>query len=239
MSRKRTKKEKEKKHRKTSLTRFEPPTDQSEFVKLSTAPRGIRRLLTVEELILFRYIIFLRIRPGSLSSRSPSCARNNCIIPSRHVKNIKTRLVCGIFLFYTSRLQTSTMEQTFPRTTRRSSPVALSQGVLKRTKRVQWWRGLTRVYDVPFWYLPTFNMRAADQSVTLDFLVYLASQVRVTKLLHVHIQWACKGEYFSNIWVIYNTVFGKIDVTLLRVACFVWASEKRMRWIEMCERGSQ
>ena len=29
-------------------------------------------------------------------------------------KNIKTRLVCGIFLFYTSRLLTFTMEQTYP-----------------------------------------------------------------------------------------------------------------------------
>ena len=43
-----------------------------------------------------------------------------------------------------------------PSSTHRSSPVALSQGVLKRTKRVHWWRALTRVYDVPFWYLPTF-----------------------------------------------------------------------------------
>ena len=53
-SRKRTKKKKKKEqHRKTSLTGFEPTTDQSEIVKLSTAPRGIRRLLTVEELIFF------------------------------------------------------------------------------------------------------------------------------------------------------------------------------------------
>ena len=50
-SRKRTKKKKKKHHRKTSLTGFEPPTNQSEIIKLSTAPRGIRRLLTVEELI--------------------------------------------------------------------------------------------------------------------------------------------------------------------------------------------
>ena len=34
----------------------------------------------------FRYMIFLRIRPGS---RSPSCAWNNCIIPSKHVKTLK------------------------------------------------------------------------------------------------------------------------------------------------------
>ena len=58
-------------------------------------------------------MVFLRILPGSRSFRGPSCAWNNCIIPSKHVKNIKTRLVCGISLFYTSRLQTSTMEQTF------------------------------------------------------------------------------------------------------------------------------
>ena len=32
----------------------------------------------------------------------------------------------------------------------------LSQCVPKRTKRVHLWRALTRVYDVPFWYLPTF-----------------------------------------------------------------------------------
>ena len=58
-------------------------------------------------------MVFLRIHPGSRSSRGPSCAWNNCIIPSKNVKNIKTRRVCGIFLFYTSRLQTSEMEQTF------------------------------------------------------------------------------------------------------------------------------
>ena len=34
----------------------------------------------------FRYMVFLRIRPGS---RSPSCAWNNCIIPSKHVKTLK------------------------------------------------------------------------------------------------------------------------------------------------------
>ena len=47
------KKKKKKQHRKTSLTGFEPTSDQSEIVKLSTAPRGIRQLLTVEELIFF------------------------------------------------------------------------------------------------------------------------------------------------------------------------------------------
>ena len=50
------KKENEKKRkiqdRKTS-TGFKPPTDQSEIVKLSTAPRWISRLLTVEELTFF------------------------------------------------------------------------------------------------------------------------------------------------------------------------------------------
>ena len=34
-------------------------------------------------------MIFLQIRPGSPSSRSPSCAWNNCIIPSKHVKTLK------------------------------------------------------------------------------------------------------------------------------------------------------
>ena len=34
-------------------------------------------------------MVFLRIRPGSQSSRSPSCAWNNCIIPSKHVKTLK------------------------------------------------------------------------------------------------------------------------------------------------------
>ena len=100
-SRKRTKK-KGKKHRKTSLTGFEPTTDQAELVKLSTAPRGIRRLLTAEELIFSLH-----------GFSSNSSWLSDCIIPSKHVKNIKKRLVCGIFLFYTSRLQTSTMEQTF------------------------------------------------------------------------------------------------------------------------------
>ena len=51
----RIKKAKKKQHRKTSLAAFEPPTDQSEIVTLSTAPRGIRRLLTVQELIFFVY----------------------------------------------------------------------------------------------------------------------------------------------------------------------------------------
>ena len=34
-------------------------------------------------------MIFLRNRPGSRSSRSPSCAWNNCTIPSNHVKTLK------------------------------------------------------------------------------------------------------------------------------------------------------
>ena len=34
-------------------------------------------------------MIFLRIRPGSRSSRSPSWAWKNCIIPSKHVKTLK------------------------------------------------------------------------------------------------------------------------------------------------------
>ena len=50
------KKKKKEQHRKTG---FEPPIDQSETVKLSTAPGGIRRLLTVEELIYFVTWFFL------------------------------------------------------------------------------------------------------------------------------------------------------------------------------------
>ena len=34
-------------------------------------------------------MVFLRIRPGSRSSRSPSWAWKNCIIPSKHVKTLK------------------------------------------------------------------------------------------------------------------------------------------------------
>ena len=49
---------------------------------------------------------------------------------------------------------------TNPSSTRRSSPAALTQGVPKRTKRVHKWRALMRVYDVPFWYLPTFQCAA-------------------------------------------------------------------------------
>ena len=52
------------------------------------------------------------------------------------------------------------MEQVDPQSSsRRRSPVlpaALSQCVQKITKRVHLWRALTRVYDVPFWSLPTF-----------------------------------------------------------------------------------
>ena len=33
-------------------------------------------------------MVFLRILPGSQRSRSPSCALNNCIIPSKHVKTL-------------------------------------------------------------------------------------------------------------------------------------------------------
>ena len=62
------KKENEKKrkeqHRNTSLTGFEPTTDQSEIVKLSTVPRGIRRLLTVEELIFFVTWFFFEFIPA-------------------------------------------------------------------------------------------------------------------------------------------------------------------------------
>ena len=76
--------------------------------------------------------------------------------PGITCKNIKTRLVCGIFLFYTSR-SANIHNGTNLSSTRRSSPAALSQGVPKRTKRAHLWRALTRVYDVPFWYLPTFG----------------------------------------------------------------------------------
>ena len=41
---------------------------------------------------------------------------------------------------------------------RRFPLTALNQGVPKRTLRVRWWRALTRVYDVPFWYLPTLDL---------------------------------------------------------------------------------
>ena len=94
-------------------------------------------------------MVFLWIRPGSLS---PSCAWNNCIIPSKHVKTLKQGSSAE-FSCFTPR----DCKRPHLSSTRRSSPVALSQGVLKRTKRVHWWRALTRVYDVPFWYLPTFK----------------------------------------------------------------------------------
>ena len=34
-------------------------------------------------------MVFLRIRPGSRSSRSPSCTWNNCILSSKNVKTLK------------------------------------------------------------------------------------------------------------------------------------------------------
>ena len=55
------KKKKKKQDRKTSSTGFEPPTDESEIVKLSTAPRGINRVLTVEELIFFVTWFFFEV----------------------------------------------------------------------------------------------------------------------------------------------------------------------------------
>ena len=111
--RERKKNKKKKQHRKTSLTGFEPPTDQSEIVKLSTTPRGIRRLLTVEELIFTFY--GLSSNSSWVSELSEPILRLEKLYYSIETcKNIKTRLVCGIFLFYISRLQTSTMEQTFP-----------------------------------------------------------------------------------------------------------------------------
>ena len=108
-------------------------------------------------------MVFLRILP---CSRSTSGAWNKFHNPSKNVKRMKTSLVCGIFGFYTSRLQTFTMEQIDPQDVNvpsRSRHVGLSQCVPTRTKRVHLWRALTRVYDVPFWYLPTFLGKDANK----------------------------------------------------------------------------
>ena len=127
------KKENEKKKQKKNnnigkrLTGFEPPTDQTEIVTLSTAPRGIRRLPTVEEVIFSLY---------GFSSNSSWLSElsepwNNCIIPSKHVKH-KNKGRLRNFLV----LHLEIHNGTNPSSTRRSSPAALSQGVPKRTKRV-------------------------------------------------------------------------------------------------------
>ena len=127
------KKENEKKAKKKNnniekrLTGFEPPTDQTEIVTLSTAPRGIRRLLTVEE-VIFSLYGFFRIRPGSRSSRSPGIT----VLFHRNMLKHKNKGRLRNFLV----LHLEIHNRTNLSSTRRSSPAALSQGVPKRTKRV-------------------------------------------------------------------------------------------------------
>ena len=93
-------------------------------------------------------MVFLRIRPGSRSSRSPGIT----VLFHRNMLKHKNKGRLRNFLV----LHLEIHNRTNLSSTRRSSPPALSQGVPKRTKRVHLWRALTRVYDVPFWYLPTF-----------------------------------------------------------------------------------
>ena len=90
---------------------FEPQTDQSEIVKLSTAPRGTRRHSAVEELMFIVRWFFLEFvlalwahpAPGISFLFHPKCKKKH--------KN-KPRL--RNFGLYTSRLQTFKMEQILP-----------------------------------------------------------------------------------------------------------------------------
>ena len=114
-------------------------------------------------------------------------------------KNIKIRLVCGIF--FVLHLEIANLQNgTNLSSTRRSSPVALSQGVLKRTKLVHWWRALTRVYDVPFWYLPTFLAREPQSARQASELMMAESDVQISKNGALVIVYVCVlGKYALSI----------------------------------------
>ena len=160
---------------------FEPPTDQLEIVKLSTAPRGTRRNSAVEELIFFVRMFFFEFVLALWAHPAPAIS---LLFHPKCLKKNENKPRLRNFRLYTSRLQTFKKE-TNPSSTRRSSPAALTQGVPKRTKHVHKWRALARVYDVPFWYLPRVHKNKSMQHLISSLWSTGTAKFQVTWLLRI------------------------------------------------------
>ena len=80
---------------------FEPPTDQSKIVKLSTAPRGTRRLRWSKSLVC----LLDDFSSNSSMLSEPIWCLEYISYSNEKCKKMKTSLVCWIFGFYTSRLE--------------------------------------------------------------------------------------------------------------------------------------
>ena len=110
---------------------FEPPTDQSEIVKLSTVPRGTRQLPLVEERAFFiRWFFFEFI----LSLEAHPAPGISFLLLCKMVKNETKPRLRNFWVLYPEIANIHIWAN--PSSTRWPSPAALSQGVLKRTKRV-------------------------------------------------------------------------------------------------------